>query len=124
MTAKWMNPNFGTFDEKVRIELTPQFVELKCTHENLQNTVTAPHYQIGRIDALGRVIMPEHAHDPEAAMKGRTKGSIAEGGTMTCVDWREKHKPKTWKIYKQVPILDDAGEAKLNKEGDARQTYV
>lgn len=120
---KWMNENFCTWDEKVRIELTPQFIELTCTHENLQNTVTAPHYQIGRIDALGRVIMPERTSDPVAIVKNR-RGSIAEGETMTCVDWREKHKPKSWKIYKRIPLLDDAGKERLNKEGAVRLTYI
>lgn len=103
MKENWLNENLCSFDEKTRIELSPQLVELKCNDANLQDTVTAPHYQVGRIDALGRVIMPERLPHPPI----RHSGSIAEGGTMTCVDWRQKHKPKIWKIYQWK---DDLGK--------------
>ncbi len=95
MKANWMSETLCSFGEKTRIELGPQLVELKCTDANLKDTVTAPHYQIGKIDALGRVIMPERMTEPN----WRPNGAIAEGEMMTCVDWREKHKPKVWKIY-------------------------
>ena len=91
MKANWLNENLCSFDEKVRIELGPQMVELECSHENLADTVTSPHYRIGQRDARGKIIMGTDESDPY--------GVVKEGETMTCVDWREKHVPKVWKIY-------------------------
>lgn len=77
-----MNENLCSFGEKTRIELSPQVIELMANSLNLRNSVTAPWYQIGRLDALGK--------------------TIVDGEMMTCVDWRQKHKPKIWKIYQFV----------------------
>ncbi len=77
---KWLNDNLCSLhDDKVRIELGPQIIELPCTDANLRNAVTSAHYQKGRIDAYGVVI-------------GTKK-------KMNCVDWRARHIPKLWKIY-------------------------
>lgn len=97
MQENWMNENLCSFDEKTRIELAPQLIELMCNSDNLKDSVTSPHYSLGRIDALGKV--------------------ITEGKMMTCVDWRQKHKPKIWKIYKMdggifIKIKED--ENKIN----------
>ena len=88
MKENWINENLCSFDEKVRIELGPQIIELDCTHANLSDYVTAPHYQAGKIDAYGKTIVPK------------------DGGKMHCVDWREKHVPKVWKVYQ----WQDTGE--------------
>jgi len=74
-----------SFDEKVRVEIGPQIVELDCTETNLDNKVTHPNYQIGKIDAMGKLITAE---------------KVIEAGTkMNCVDWRAKLVPHMWKVY-------------------------
>ena len=127
MKENWMNDNLCSFDEKTRIELGPQLIELECTDANLEDTVTSPWYRIGRIDALGRVIMPERI---SGVVLVRGAGSIAEGEMMTVVDWREKHKPKAWKIYqmqdtgevyKKDARKDEAGE---HKAGDPVTRFI
>lgn len=91
MKEKWLNENLCSFDEKTRIELGPQLIELECNDANLRDEVTSPHYRIGERDALGKIIMREAVD---------SYGSVQKGETMTCVDWRCKHLPKVWKIYK------------------------
>lgn len=91
MNENWLNENLCSFEEKTRIELGPQFIELECNHANLSDEVTFPHYKVGGRDALGKIIMGE-AID--------SYGSVSEGEMMVCVDWRCKHLPKIWKIYK------------------------
>ncbi|WP_299077900.1 hypothetical protein [uncultured Paraglaciecola sp.] len=82
MKENWLNENLCSFDEKVRVELGPQLIELPCTEQTLSDEVTAPHYKEGSPDALGR--------------------TIVKGEKMTCVDWRSKQAPKVWKIYQNV----------------------
>lgn len=81
----WLNDTLCSFAEKSRIELGPQMIELDCTKENLSNEVTFAHYQAGKVDALGKTIEPSAAGD---------------GNNMIVVDWRCKHAPKVWKVYK------------------------
>lgn len=96
---KWLNPDvlcsFG--DDQVRIELGPQIIELDCTDENLSDEVTSPHYKIGGIDAYGRVIRPKEA---EVLVQRNPVGVVNKGEKMHVVDWRCKHVPKVWKIYR------------------------
>ncbi len=132
MQANWLNETLCSFDEKTRIELGPQLIELECTHANLRDEVTAPHYRIGQRDALGKIIMPELIKDPKKVDDAKTDhfGCVHEGETMTCVDWREKHLPKVWKIYKLVytgeVYVNDAreDEAGEHKKGDPILTFV
>lgn len=81
MKKKWLVKDklcsFGK--DTVRIELGPQIIELDCTKKNLSNSVTAPHYQLGRIDAFGN--------------------KIKLGKKMSCVDWRARIAPLLWKVY-------------------------
>lgn len=113
--------------ETVRIEHSPQVVELPCTEANLDNRVTSKHYQKGRRDANGRLILPmKMASEYEdgaartddaltaktmekAAKKLRqivaldaTRGlpAIAEGENFAVVDKRAIHAPWVWKVYK------------------------
>lgn len=129
MKEKWLNETLCSFDEKVRIELGPQLVELKCTDDNLRDEVTSPHYRVGRVDALGKVIMPERLDEVTRARTKRN-GEVAEGEMMTCVDWREKHKPKVWKIYQMKDTGEvytkDAreGEASSHKAGDPIMKFI
>jgi len=105
MTPNWLNDNLCSFDEKVRVEKGPQIVELECSDENLQDSVTAPHYKVGARDAYGRVIMPERVED-KVDMK---LGAVTEGGTMSVVDWRGKHAPHLWKVY-QLTETEELGK--------------
>lgn len=90
-----INENLYSFDELVRVELGPQPIELDATEENLENSVTAAHYQPGGRDALGRIIRPDliglDVDDPSTA--------IFEGEKMTVVDWDARFVPRLWKIY-------------------------
>lgn len=103
MKENWLNENLCSFDEKTRVELGPQMIELDCTGENLSDSVTLPHYKAGAVDALGKVIAPSPKGD---------------GNTMTVVDWRCKHLPKVWKVYQdqdgkfvKVSEYEDKAEA-------------
>ena len=91
MKENWLNENLCSFDEKVRVELGPQIIELDCNKENLDDKVTSAHYQVGKKDALGIII----GINPK----------------MHCVDWRSKLKPKVWKVYQWQLVV--AGDAKL-----------
>jgi len=108
MSKKWLNKKLCSFgDDKVRIELGPQIIELDCTDKNLSNDVTSPHYQIGKKDAFGKII-----------------GSDKK---MNCVDWRAKHVPELWKVYKmqETGELDNGtGKIALNKDGDPVQRFI
>ena len=125
MKGKWLSEKLYSIDEKVRVEKGPQLIELICNDENLKDAVTFAHYQIGKIDALGGVIMPERVTDGPALHRlgdviceGETMSyvdwranhesekmscvnwrAIHEGDKMTCVDWRDIHVPHIWKIY-------------------------
>lgn len=103
MKENWLNENLCSFDEKTRIELSPQLVKLECNDKNLSNEVTSPHYRLGKIDALGKI--------------------IAKGGTMTCVDWRCKHLPKVWKIYQWKAVPQSKSEVtRFNKLVDQKKS--
>lgn len=115
----WLSETLCSFEEKTRIELGPQLIELECNDDNLDDEVTSPHYRIGGRDAAtGKIIRKKAAikllesrigkgsaetRDKTAkALYGLVTdefGSVEEGETMTCVDWRCKHKPKVWKVY-------------------------
>ena len=94
MKAKWLIKDklCSLGGDKVRIELGPQIIKLNCTLKNLDNAVTAAHYQEGRIDAFGK--------------------KITIGKKMSCVDWRAKHRPHLWKVY----VMKETGE--IDKKTD------
>lgn len=101
----WISDRLCSFGEKVRIEKSPQLVELLCTDANLSDRITSPHYRIGGRDALGRVICPERvklyrdfADDP--GPPDLTLGKVSMGEKMVCLDWRAKFKPYVWRVYK------------------------
>jgi hypothetical protein len=124
MTEQWLIPDkLCSFDEKVRIEIGPQVIELDCTDENLCDEVTHRQYQVGRRDALGRLIRPDELiANPDIDTKvlekavakdiRRGKPPVAQGEKMACVDWRAKRVPHVWKIYQ----LQDTGE--VNEKTD------
>lgn len=92
----WLVENrLCSLDEKVRIEIGPQIIDLECTDENLKDGVTAAHYHVGSRDAIGRVIMPERVKGVDPRL-----GGVKEGETMKVVDWKAKFVPHIWKIYK------------------------
>ena len=114
MAEVWLNENLCSFDEKVRVEKGPQIIELECNDANLDDTVTAPHYRIGARDAYGRVIRPGEAIDPADSKLG----VVEKGEKMAVVDWRAKHVPHVWKIYRldgerfqQIDAKTDRDEA-------------
>ena len=102
MKGEWLNDKLYSIDEKVRVEKGPQLIELICNEENLKDSVTFARYKIGKIDALGRAIMPEKIKNKEAReiAEARPSGVIREGEKMTVLDWRAIHVPHIWKIYK------------------------
>jgi hypothetical protein len=92
MSGQWLVPEqLYSIDEKVRVEIGPQIIELDCTDANLSNDVTHPMYQRGKRDSYGEV--------------------IGEGAKMHCVDWREKLAPALWKVYEfqETEELDHEG---------------
>jgi hypothetical protein len=111
MTGQWLiEDKLYSLEEKVRIELGPQLVNLECTDENLDDKVTHRNYRIGSRDAMGRIIRPDEMPEgkeknivkavlAEEAEQGGGYGAVAKGEMMTCVDWRAKHLPHVWKIY-------------------------
>lgn len=92
----WISDRLCSFGEKVRIEKSPQLVELLCTDANLSDRKTSPHYHIGARDALGRIIRPEDSSRPVDLSLGK----VSKGEKMTCLDWRAKFKPYVWRVYK------------------------
>lgn len=117
---KWLSPVLCSLEEKVRVERGPQYVELDCTDENLDDSKTHPHYRIGGRDAHGNFIRPDEITDPSyrAQVKAEIinphnpfKG-IAKGEKMTVVDYRQKIVPHLWKIY----VWEATTE--LNKKGE------
>lgn len=113
MAENWLNDKLCSLgDDQVRVEQGPQIVELDCTDENLSNEITAAHYQLGQIDALGRFIRPmdvidnEQDDDKKQALKAyfyseidKGRGTIGAGEKMACVDWRGKIAGHVWKVY-------------------------
>lgn len=82
-----------SFDEKVRVEIGPQIVEMDCTNDNLDNSITHANYRIGKIDAFGQLITAE---------------KVATADTkMNCVDWRAKHAPHMWKVYQMQKMSSE-----------------
>lgn len=134
MTPTWLIPDkLCTYDEKVRVELGPQIVELDCNDDNLSDAVTAPHYRIGGRDAYGRFIRPSEMPATTSAdkrIKAQVHASIAnerkrgvygvilEGAKMSVVDWRGKHKPHVWKVYQMQETED------LDKEGKPIRRFI
>lgn len=113
MSENWLNEKLCSLgDDKARVELGPQIIELDCTKANLENTVTAAHYQKGRKDAYGKIIEPSPPGD---------------GNTMNCVDWRNKHVPSLWKVYKMQEtgeIDAKTGELALDADGNPVQRFI
>lgn len=107
-----------SFDEKVRVEIGPQVIELTCCDENLSDEVTAPHYKIGGRDANGKLIRPDELPQDQNVKKIRARDKVlgipevAKGEKMACVDWRSKHVPHIWKIYQlqETAEVDELGE--------------
>ena len=108
--AKWLiKDKLCSFkNDTIRAELGPQIIELDCNKENLDDSVTAPHYQVGKIDAYGV--------------------AIGTNQKMNCVEWKAKHVPFLWKIYElqdidgvdrftQVKEFEDMKEAITFAEG-------
>lgn len=116
MTGKWLNDNLYSIDEKVRVERGPQMIELECNDKNLSDKVTAPHYRIGKRDALGKIIMPEKikVESERVAAEADPYGTVKDGEPMNVVDWRAKHVPHLWKIYQ----LQETGEVYAKDDPD------
>jgi len=119
---EWLNENLCTFDEKVRVELGPQIVELDCTDENLCDTKTHANYCIGKRDAYGRHIRPDDMPEGDAKTAVMLEvqrdsnrgvyGVVGQGEKMACVDWRARKAPKLWKIYESQAVeeIDSKGD--------------
>lgn len=132
---KWLNKKLCTFhNDKVRIELGPQIIELPCTDENLSNSVTSTHYKMGGIDAMNRFIRPDEQIAKQsdkkkaAAMQAYVdyevnqmgRGIIKKGEDMACVDWRAIHVPHVWKVYvlQQEKQPDEKAVLKIKLNGE------
>lgn len=124
MTEQWLiEDKLCSFDEKVRVELGPQVIELDCTDANLCDTVTHPHYRIGGRDAMGRIIRPDDHVIADKKENGVFRNAVAKdislgrkpvaaGEMMACVDWKAKSVPHVWKIYVSTPtgLFDEEGD--------------
>lgn len=100
MKEDWINGKLCNLGDETRIELGPQVIELECSDENLSNAITSPHYRIGGRDAYGRVIGFDALPDEVREATDISMGVINKGEQMACVDWRSKHVPPVWKVYK------------------------
>jgi hypothetical protein len=105
MSAEWVSEEFCKLhNDTVRVERGPQIVKLKADPHNLADGVTSPHYQEGRIDAFGK--------------------KIVMGEDMHVVDYRERHQPKVWKVYKLEPSEDLDGEGNPVERFQLVQQFV
>ena len=115
-----------SFDEKVRVEIGPQIIELDCTDKNLSNGVTHSVYQIGMRDAYGRFIRPDdmgesddNAKNAKQAIRQQVAyekqigvyGVVNSGEKMACVDRKAVHVPFLWKVY-QMQKTDELRKVK------------
>jgi hypothetical protein len=84
---------------RVRIERGPKVKEAKATEKLLSNDVTADHYQVGRVDAVGK--------------------TIALDKPMRYVDWFGEYE---WKVYalRTEPLLDALGNQLTDDAGNVR----
>lgn len=97
-----------SFDEKVRVEIGPQIINLDCTDENLSDKVTHRNYRIGTRDAYGKIIRYDEISTPELKKKISTSmGVVSKGEVMSCVDWDAKHVPHLWKVYQIQEVGKD-----------------
>lgn len=127
MAENWLKEGvLCSFGELVRIEKGPQVVELECNDANLSNKVSHANYQIGKRDALGKIIRPD---DVDAASKPALDrvvardarlgiyGVVNHGETMAVVDRKAIHAPYLWKIYQWQDSgeLDDVTGEKIYK---------
>jgi len=131
MSETWMNDNLCSLDsggavDMVRVERGPKRIELEVSDANLSDAVTAVHYKLGRRDALGRLLDPAeairrlNAHveaglanaeavapviaEIEAGRATAKMHGLAElklGDKMVVADWRQKHSPFVWYIYRK-----------------------
>ncbi len=129
MAENWLKEGvLCSFDELVRIEKGPQVVELECNDANLSNDVSHANYQIGKRDALGKIIRPadvpaadKTAVDRAVASDARKGiyGVVNNGETMSVVDRKAFHAPFMWKIYQWQET------AEVNdKTGDPIEKFV
>lgn len=93
---KWLNSNLCTFDELVRVELSPQIIKLTCNKKNLSNDVTHPQYKVGGRDCYGKIIYARKLKSSYDA----SFGTVEEGEEMSVIDWGAIHVPYLWTIYK------------------------
>ena len=131
MSETWVNENLCCLDSGgvgyiVRVERAPKRIELEISDANLSDEVTAVHYKLGRRDALGRLLDPAEAIRRLRAQveAGLLSAEVAEavitqidasralarihglaelklGDKMMVADWRRKHSPYVWYIYRK-----------------------
>jgi hypothetical protein len=89
--------NMITLDGKVRVEPGPVLKKASVTDELLDNTVTADHYQIGKLDAKGDPIEP--------------------GGEMHYLDWVGHGQGAEGSTCFYVYRLEDLTAAELKERG-------
>lgn len=65
MAEEWLKNKQGVemnifqVDGLVRMERGPQVMQMTCTDDNLDDSMTHPHYKVGGRDAMGRLIQPD-----------------------------------------------------------------
>lgn len=119
MQKNWLVPDkLCSFDEKVRVEIGPQIIELDCNDGNLSDTVTHPNYRKGNRDALGRILQFDKLTDEQKQGADLTFGVVNDGEKMACVDWRAKHAPHVWKVYQ----MQETGEK--DKDGKPISRFI
>ena len=96
---------YRTVGSNVRIEPGPALKRATASPETLDNSVTAPHYQVGERDAMGR--------------------AIREGEEFHFLDYNAGEDGRVWYVYQEqeVPVLDAAGNP-INGEDGNPQTEM
>ncbi|MGD2065564.1 MAG: hypothetical protein PVI43_00155 [Candidatus Bathyarchaeota archaeon] len=144
----WLNENLCSFDEKVRVELGPQIIEMECNDDNLSDAVTESYYQTGGRDAYGRVIrksvveqeLDKHLSDKslnpaQVAVARKLKqdlakdtfGAVENGEMMAVVDRQAKLAPMLWKIYQNQDtgrVYEKDQRDGINKVGEPIMRFV
>lgn len=100
-TITKIGENITQIGDKVRVEVGPKLLEAIATEELLSDDVTAGHYQVGRRDSVGDIIV-----------LGEPMKYLAWGGRTT--PGEQSHY-----VYQVTPrpVLDEAGAPVLDESG-------
>lgn len=105
MATKEINESLIEIDGKVRAELGFRRVEGVADEATLSDDFTAVHYKATPIDPKTKKPFRNEAGRP--IINRDALGNMIEAGKpFTYLDYREKHGPRVWYIYKLTEIND------------------